>query len=212
MTTSEIILNAKELIKVCQSIHDSDHAKITGLKARVSSFLSTFAGPKNSFLEQVQDMNYSVAHEAAILKEILLSFIEHLEVGLVAGISPKRQAEIDVVSDILGQAQELLENPKVHPAAPAVLIGATLEEFLRNWIEDKSLSLGGKSANIDNYTKVLRESDLITKQDVKDITSWAGMRNHAAHGEWEKLDNKEQVKIMLAGVNLFMRKYTETKK
>lgn len=54
---------------------------------------------------------------------------------------------------------------------------------------------------------MLREDGLITKQDIKDITSWAGIRNHAAHGEWDEVDDKKRIAVMLEGINLFMRKY-----
>ena len=97
----------------------------------------------------------------------------------------------------------------MHPAAPAVLGGAALEEFLRNWIEEANLPLGNKKASIDTYTGLLREADLITKQDAKDITAWAGIRNHAAHGEWDEVKDKQRIQLMLEGINLFMRKYTK---
>ena len=45
------------------------------------------------------------------------------------------------------------------------------------------------------------------KQDIKDITAWAGIRNDAAHGYWEKVESKENISLMLQGINLFMRKY-----
>jgi hypothetical protein len=48
---------------------------------------------------------------------------------------------------------------------------------------------------------------LISKQDAKDILSWGGLRNHAAHGEWDQVSDKQRVQLMLEGVNLFMRKY-----
>lgn len=38
---------------------------------------------------------------------------------------------------------------------------------------------------------------LISKQDVKDINSWAGLRNHAA---WDEVSDKKRVSLMLAGV------------
>ncbi len=84
-----------------------------------------------------------------------------------------------------------------------------MEEFLRNWIEEKDLSIGNKKPSLDSYAKTLREEELITKQDVKDITSWAGLRNHAAHGEWDEVKDKSRIALMLEGVNLFMRKYGE---
>jgi hypothetical protein len=44
---------------------------------------------------------------------------------------------------------------------------------------------------------------------MKDITSWGGLRNHAAHGEWDEVKDRQRISIMLEGVNLFMRKYSE---
>ena len=78
---------------------------------------------------------------------------------------------------------------------------------MRSWVENENINLGNKKPSIDSYAKALREEDLITKQDVKDITSWAGLRNHAAHGEWEQVGDKARAQLMLEGVNLFMRKY-----
>ena len=107
-------------------------------------------------------------------------------------------------------ANQLLETARVHPAAPAVLIGATLGEFLRTWVEAEGLSIGSRKPGLETYSQLLRDADLISKQDGKDITSWAGVRNHAAHGEWEDVGDKKRVALMLEGVNLFMRKYSPT--
>lgn len=138
---------------------------------------------------------------------VLISFANYIKAGLSEGVTPERNAQLDVVSDLLDQANTLLEDSKVHPAAPAVLIGATLEEFLRTWVEKEELSLGSKKPSIDSYAKTLREAELIDKQDIKDITSWAGIRNDAAHGEWKKVEDGQQISIMLQGVNLFLRKH-----
>ena len=211
MQTEEIISHASDLIRIANTIGEKDYAKFRGIHARVSDFLINFAGKSSPFLSQIQmqTMPTDKLKAGQYLSEILSAYIAHLESGLIMGLSPRRQAEIDVTSDFLDQAQGLLKSNKVHPAAPAVLIGAALEEFLRNWVEDRELSIGNKNASIDAYSTTLREAELITKQDVKDITSWGGMRNHAAHGEWEELGGKERIRLMLDGVNLFMRKYGE---
>ena len=92
-----------------------------------------------------------------------------------------------------------------HPAAAAILIGASLEEFLRTWVEAEGLSIGKARSGIDTYCNTLRAADLISKQDSKDITSWGGIRNHAAHGEWDEVSDRGRIRLMLEGVNLFMR-------
>ena len=174
----------------------------TGAKAQVCEFLRMYAGPKSAFLEQAETVR---VHVLTQLDSILGAFTEYLQAGLSAGESPERRAQLDVVSDLLGQANSLLEDNRYHPAAAAILIGASLEESLRTWVESEALSIGNAKPGIDAYCKVLRSADLISKQDVKDITSWAGVRNHAAHGEWDKVSDQNRIRLMLEGVNLFLR-------
>ncbi len=179
-----------------------------GPYTQACEFLRVFAGAKSSFYQNAEaTRKYSRDYRADATASIVDSFIEYVQAGLHGELSVKRQAQVDVISDFLGQAQELLEQDGIHPAAPVVLIGAALEEFLRAWVEEQTLPLGGKKPSLDSYAKVLREGELITKQDIKDITAWAGIRNHAAHGEWAEIGDRARVRLMLEGVNLFMRQY-----
>lgn len=177
-------------------------------KAQVCEFLRTYAGPKSAFLKQAEAASGYAKYLINSLDAILESFIQYLEAGLATGVSPERRAQLDVVSDILGQAHSILEEDALHPAAAAMLIGASLEEFLRTWVEGNGLSIGNSKPGIDTYAKTLRAADLISKQDVKDVTAWAGIRNHAAHGEWEQVSDRGRIRLMLEGVNLFMRQKT----
>lgn len=43
---------------------------------------------------------------------------------------------------------------------------------------------------------------------MKDITSWIGTRNDAAHGNWNYVEDRNRIKLMLEDVNLFLRKYS----
>jgi len=179
-----------------------------GPYTQACEFLRVFAGPKSSFyINAESNRKYSDDYRARSTISIIDSFIEYVREGLHGELSVKRQAQVDVISDFLGQAQELLEQDGIHPAAPVVLIGAALEEFLRAWVEDQALSLGGKKPSLDSYAKILREAELITKQDIKDITAWVGIRNYAAHGEWNEVGDRARVRLMLESVNLFMRQY-----
>jgi len=181
----------------------------SGECAKAREFLRTYAGPASEFYLVAKRLQSAAPGvQAEILLSVLQNFRGYLESGLVEGVSPKRQAELDLVSDLLAQAQRLLADKKVHPAAPVMLIGATLEEFLRTWVEAEDLSLGNRKPSIDAYVGLLRKASLITKQDVKDITAWAGARNHAAHGEWDEVADRKRANLLLEGVNLFMRKYT----
>jgi hypothetical protein len=131
--------------------------------------------------------------------------VDHVRAGLLAAVSPEQQARIDVVSDILAQAQRLLDDSKTHPAAAAVLIGASLEEFLRTRADARGVTVGTARPGVDAYAKALLQDGDLAKQDIKDITAWAGIRNHAAHGEWASVGDSARVRLMLEGVNLFMR-------
>ena len=206
MEREELIEQTKRLIRKA-----ANYQSVVGIYAEVCEFLRIYAGPKSSFLETVKmynPMDVSREYAAEQISTILTSFLDHVEAGLHQGISPERRAQLDVVSDFLEIAHNLLETKGVHPAAPAVLVGATLEEFLRTWVENEGLSLGNRKPGLETYSQVLRDAGLITKQDGKDITSWAGVRNHAAHGEWNEVSDKARVSLMLEGVNLFMRKYS----
>ncbi|GAB3723369.1 hypothetical protein [Flavobacterium koreense] len=201
MTEEELIKVAKEILTV-----KNDYR---GLLFESLEFLRIYAGEKSAFYKQISQISL-VATDSFITNVVnstMNAYIRFLEKGLADGVSIERKAQIDVVSDFLEQANKLINSKDVHPAAPTVLIGASLEEFLRNWIEEKGLSIGQSKPSIDSYSKTLREAELITKQDFKDITSWAGLRNHAAHGQWSEIEDKRRINLMLEGVNLFMRKY-----
>ena len=210
MTTEEIVSHAKRLAASVAEA-ENDNAGFWAEYAQASEFLRTFGGPNNSFLNTITRVvgQYNEGHIAKITAKTLLRFASYLESGLAEEITPERRAQLDIVSDLLDQANTLLENPKVHPAAPAVLIGATLEEFLRTWIESAGLALNNRKPGIDTYIQLLRDQGMIDKQDGKDITAWAGIRNHAAHGEWSHVDSREKIALMLQGVNLFMRKHEQ---
>lgn len=207
MKADELIAHARRLAKELASGRLA-RTNSTGRYAQACEFLRTFAGAKSSFFESARTVEgLSADYRARSTAAILDSFADYVASGLVQEISPERQAQLDVVSDLLDQSHSLLEDRKVHPATPAVLIGATLEEFLRTWVETEGISIGNRKPGLDTYAKCLREADLISKQDTKDLTAWGGIRNHAAHGEWLEVEDKDKISLMLQGVNLFMRKY-----
>ena len=207
-------MEGKDIVKHARDLADeanrscSDGFSSVGAVSKACEFLRTFAGQHSSFYKTVDSLDkYQFEDRVGVAASVLESFADYVESGLAQEISLERQAQLDVVSDLLDQANSLIEDKSVHPAAAAVLIGATLEQFLRSWVEAAGLSLGNKKPSIDSYSKTLREADLIGKQDVKDLTAWAGIRNDAAHGKWEEVDSRGKISLVLQGVNLFLRKY-----
>jgi len=206
-------MEPEELIKQAARIRDiakqTGDEYIEGVRTEALEFIRLYASDRSAFYIQLSKISVGASSDwiRDTIISILDGFARFVENGLVEGVSIERKAQIDVVSDFLEQAHVLLDSTDVHPAAPTVIVGAALEEFLRNWIEEADLDLGEEKPGLDFYKNVLRKADLITKQDSKDITAWAGLRNHAAHGEWDEVSDRNRITIMLEGVNLFMRKY-----
>ncbi len=98
-------------------------------KAQVCEFLRQYAGPKSAFLKEAEAAQGYAEFMITTLSMILNWFVEYTRAGLSTTLSPERQAQVDVVSDILSQAQAMLDTDGYHPAAAAVLIGASLEEY-----------------------------------------------------------------------------------
>jgi hypothetical protein len=204
MTKEEIIQHSKRII---EKTRDNSHGGLT----QAREFLRVYAGEETSFYKTLSQIKSSASNDYKYgrVKGVLTSFIEFVENDLLRSISLEREIQIETVSDYLEQAENLLNDKKVHPAAPAVIIGASLEEFLRNWLEDSGFELSTIKNSLDAYSTELRKQNKITKQDLKDIISWGGTRNDAAHGHWENVEDRKRIKLMLEGVNLFMRKYSE---
>lgn len=211
-------MTIEELVQQAKSIRDSDISDVNSLLSESLEFLRMYAGEKTAFYKQLlerskkipidTEWNYNPKEIPRLVNGALDAFIRYAEKGLLNGVTILRQAEIDVVSDILSQAKMLLESKGVHPASPAVIAGAALEEFLRNWLEEQGLITANNKPTLDGYSKILYEKELIDKQDLKDITAWAELRNNAAHGLWDKVNNKEKVQLMVEGINLFIRKHS----
>jgi hypothetical protein len=50
----------------------------------------------------------------------------------------------------------------------------------------------------------LAKAGVLSQQDVKNVIAWAGLRNQAAHGEFEDLARANAV-LMAQGVDLFLQ-------
>ncbi len=85
-----------------------------------------------------------------------------------------------------------------------MLAGAALEEALRSLVEsDPTLTVNGKPG-LNSYSTGLQTVGLIDNQQKKDIDAWAGLRNSAAHGDFDAI-KRENASLMEQGVNLFLQ-------
>jgi hypothetical protein len=132
--------------------------------------------------------------------------IQHdMDNGLLANFKSLIQA--DVFSDFLEMGEYLLNEG--YKDAAAVIIGSVLEDCLRKLAESNGVALNndsGKPLTIDPLNSELAKQDVYSKLVQKQITSWAHIRNKAAHGEYSEY-SREQVQMMLLFVQGFASEY-----
>ena len=196
-----------DLIKHAERIRGSAIKNPVGALSEARQFLLTYGGANNQFYRKLDEVKTTYSYNViqATVQQVLTSFIGYVQNDLLRSISLEREIQIETVSDYLSQAEDLLNDKQIHPAAPAVIIGASLEEFLRSWLIEIGFEIETIKNSLDSYAKELRKLNLLDKQELKDITAWGGLRNDAAHGHWGKVENRERISLMLAGVNHFIR-------
>ena len=129
-----------------------------------------------------------------------------------AGVAPIRLVAVEgarvvATTDVMSQVRSLLADKSVHPAAPIVLAGGALETALKGIVLESELEVRG-NGSILAYAKALREDNLISKQEMKDIEQMAGLRNDAAHGNFEEL-SRERAGLMEQQVNFLLSRLAE---
>lgn len=157
------------------------------------------------------EMYQSVRHTAgsplerewiAAAKASLAEWLMLAERGLVGDRGGLLGARFEAATDLMEQVQILLDDKQIHPAAPVMLAGAALEQALRGLVESKQLTVA--RTGIGGYSDALRTAKVVTRQQKKDIDSWGGLRNSAAHGEFDSL-SLDAAQLMAMGVNLFLQ-------
>lgn len=132
---------------------------------------------------------------------ILAAAKEDIEKGYIQNIRNLVMAE--VFSDLLDQAQELLDAGYHGPAA--VLAGAVLEDNLRKLCVENGIELPEKP-KMDKMNADLAKAEVYNKIKQKQVTTYAGIRNSAAHGKWNEF-NAEEVKQMIEWVTRFSEEH-----
>ena len=111
--------------------------------------------------------------------------------------------EADLFDNFLEQADQLLQKGYYQPSA--VIIGCVLEDGLRKLCGKHKISLPDRSP-LDRMNSDLAKIGIYNKLSQKRITTYADIRNNAAHGKWNEFA-KTDVEDMLKGVRNFMEKY-----
>lgn len=172
--------------------------------ATAIEFLRRYAAG-SVWIEQAEHVNQFrlTAAAAKAISELLISWAQQAEAGIIP-IPALAAMEVRAVAstDIMDQGRVLNADKTIHPAAPIVLASRALETALRGAVEEKGLILSEKPS-ISAYARLLYKNNLLGKQDLKDVEQLAGMRNDAAHGDFDAL-SRERAGLMEQQVKLFL--------
>ena len=128
-------------------------------------------------------------------KGILNAIKLEIQDGFIFSIQDLVSAEI--FTDFIEMAEYLLKEK--YKDAAAVIIGSVLENRLRLLMSANDIDILGSNGNPKKASLLndeLYKADVYGKLEQKSIVSWLDLRNNAAHGHYERYDQK-QVEMML---------------
>ncbi len=190
----KLIDRSVELLEEVQRIESGRNKKevsqfeVNNLASRGMNLIQSVVGPKSVYYENLRNalkQKWTVSQYMAV-SGVLQAF--HLDLAKGHLVNIRHEVEAVVVSEILTQARKLSKTKGVHPAAAVIVACAGVEEFLRNWCEEKSIVITEKQRSIAKFASELRSNGHIELPVERRISSWADYRNDAAHGaDWQKI-------------------------
>jgi len=109
----------------------------------------------------------------------------------------------EIFGDFLEMADYL--NSNGYKDAAAVIAGSALEAHLRQLCKKSGTNThsGEKPKKADTLNSELTGANAYSKLDQKNVTSWLGLRNDAAHGDYGAY-TKEQVSLLIGSIRDFI--------
>ena len=129
---------------------------------------------------------------------ILRAALEDVEQGNL--VTLQEMAAAEVFSDFLEQADYLLENGYVAPAAS--LAGAVLENGLRSLAERNGIAVKARD-DLSALNSKLAAKSVYNRLRQKQVAIWIDVRNAADHGRFEDF-TQEDVADVVKGVRNFL--------
>lgn len=188
--------------------------ELLSMTARGGQLINRLYGKESQYYEMyqvaVKTKQFTIMH-SNYYKHVsnlvgLFKGIKHdLDTGMLSNMKSLLRAEI--FADFLDMAEHLLGEG--YKDAAAVILGAVLEDSLRKIADACGVStIGskGQPLTIDPLNVAVCKSGIYGPLVQKQITSWANLRNDAAHGHFANYD-AAQVKQMLLFVQKFCADY-----
>ncbi|MGV8150564.1 MAG: hypothetical protein ACP5NV_02440 [Candidatus Woesearchaeota archaeon] len=182
---------------------------LSNLATRTKSAIARITGKNSEYYEDVKARLSVDTNTGAKIKScigVIYALLKDMKAGYMTSL--QEDIHTNVFSDYLEMAEYLLDEDLKDPSA--VIAGSTLEEHLRKLCVKNEISIEITKSNgditrkkSDTMSAELCAAAVFSKNDQKQITAWLSIRNDAAHGDYNKY-NKEQVKLMIAGIREFI--------
>ncbi len=178
---------------------------------RALSVIDRIAGKKSEYyirIEEYFESDKLIVNRFKFVKGALIALYKDLQQDYLKTVSELIHG--DIFSDYLDMAQYLLDEK--YKDASAVIAGSTLEEHLRKLCEkngiDIEITTSGrvKPKKADQMNSDLKGENVYSKTQMKQVTAWLGIRNDAAHGNYNNY-SEEEVKIMIIGLRNFFKMF-----
>lgn len=215
---NSIVILGEEIIKLASQSRSTltgiDLANITSWVTRVGQLIRKLYGENSQHFDNynkaVSIDGFYIIHSnwyghISQVHGVALTVKHDVENDLLGSIKGLLQA--DIFADFLEIGEHLLDEG--YKDAAAVTIGAVLEDGLRKLCEKHGIEIlkpNGSSLTIEPLNTELARKGIYSKLMQKQVTSWAHIRNKAAHGEYAEYDIA-QVKMMLSFVQSFSEQY-----
>ncbi|MEA2066232.1 MAG: hypothetical protein U9Q18_06845 [Caldisericota bacterium] len=201
-------------ISIGSEMEGKELAEVTSWVTRLGQLIRKLYGTDSqqfsNYTQALNTKNFYFIHSnwSAQISQMLgiaISVKHDYEKGLLVNIRALVQA--DIFADFLEMGEYLLK--KGYKDAATVIIGTVLEDSLRKLCDKNGISTNGGNGiplTIDPLNAALAKADVYSKLVQKQITTWAHVRNKAAHGEYQEYD-KNQTEMMLLFVQNFAEQY-----
>ena len=151
---------------------------------------------------------------AAYRVERLIGVVGALAIDVEGGFLQRHVTLIrgEVFGDFLEMAAHLVGSN--YKDAAAVIAGSALEAHLKQLCQNREISLERerngqvRPVNADTLNAELAKSGAYANLDQKNVTAWLGLRNDAAHGNYDAY-SKQQVVLMIDSIREFIIRNAE---
>jgi len=202
-----------------QSRNGLDHERIqelSSISSRGGQLIRRLYGTDSQYM-----LNWQKVLDTPNFTAMHINYFKHISelVGILKGIQHdiksgilsdlRRLINAEIFSDFLDMSEHLLNEG--YKDAAAVILGAVLEDSLRKLADSNGIdttTANGKPPTINTLNVALTKKGIYNLLVQKQITTWADLRNNAAHGHFNEYDI-EQVKQMFLFVQKFCTDYLQ---